>query len=256
LRQVVEGQALPVHVSLSHHTFLEQAAAEEWDRIAYAPGTYDSFIWELEQAVLLPAVEALRERVAQPKYLDFACGTGRVLRALEPYCGQVHGVDVSPVMVRGASIKAPQASIRLGDLLVQPYLADFDYDLITAFRFFLNAEPELRYPYLADLASRLRDGQSRLIFNVHANARGMDGVAARLEPSRVMSPGHVIRLVGKAGLEVVGWHGIGLMPACRHRLRALRRPMRGLDRRLASRGWLRPVSRDLLFICRRRRENG
>lgn len=241
----------PPHVSTRHHPFLEQRGAEEWDAVAYAPGTYDSFIWELERDLLLPLVSELRSRRLGVKYLDFACGTGRVLTVVQPLTSVAHGLDVSDAMVRRAAAKVPAASVRLGDLLARPEVADEDYDLITAFRFFLNAEPQVRLPYLAGLGSRLRDADSRLVFNIHANAWGLDGLASRTDHIAVMSPGEVHRLVHAAGLEVVSWHGLGLMPACRDRLRVLKRRMRSFDRWAAGQRWLRRVSRDLIFVCRR-----
>jgi SAM-dependent methyltransferase len=240
------------NVSQSHHRFLGGTAADEWDRVAYAPGTYDSFIWGLERHLLVRLAQKLAATRPALKYLDFACGTGRVLQALAPYAARAHGVDVSPVMVQCAAEKVSTASIRLGDLLASPDIADRDYDLITAFRFFLNAEPELRLAYLTDLCSRLKDAESRLLFNIHANTLGLDGLAARIARTNVMSPLEVRGLIRKAGLEVVAWHGLGTMPACRSGLYGLSSAMRSFDRWAAGRRFLRTVSRDLLFVCRRR----
>src|SRR5256885_225851 len=135
----------PDHVSQIHVPLLVEGAGDEWDAVAYAPDTYDSFQWELEKAVLIPLVKRLSEH--QPvKYLDFACGTGRVLMAVEPWVAEAHGVDVSSEMVRVAARKSDRVSIRLADLLVTPEAADSDYDLITVFRFFQNATPGVRLP--------------------------------------------------------------------------------------------------------------
>jgi SAM-dependent methyltransferase len=239
----------PDHVSILHEPLLQDGAGERWDLVAYAPETYDSFIWELERRTLVAVVRRLAAGRPALKYLDFACGTGRVLSAVEELVGTAHGLDISPAMVRVAARKSPRAGIRVGDLLTEPDTADRDYDLITAFRFFLNAEPPLRLPYLRQLGSRLHDADSRLIFNVHSNAASLDGLAGRFSKDERMWVRDIRKFIADAGLELVEWYGFGLMPACRQRLRHLRPLMRMLDRLATLAPWLRHLSRDLIFVC-------
>ena len=77
-------------------------------------------------------------------HLDFACGTGRIL---EYFAGRVDsstGVDVSDSMMEVAGRWPPKAELIEADLTQNDVLGDRRFNLITAFRFFPNAEPELR----------------------------------------------------------------------------------------------------------------
>ena len=71
----------PEHVSAEHICFARDAAPDAWDRVVYAPGTYDSFIWSLQREIVVALASGLAARRPSIAYLDFACGTGRVLAA-------------------------------------------------------------------------------------------------------------------------------------------------------------------------------
>ena len=235
-------------ISKDHDRFCNDAAGQEWDNVVYAPGTYDSFIWNLQGGALLGVITGLKTRKDRLRYLDFACGTGRVLALLEPHVDEAVGLDISPSMLSRASQNVPRATLKAGDLLERPDPVGGDYDLITAFRFFLNTDAQRRLPILSSLASRLRDSDSYLVFNIHVNSYGIDGLRRR--KSNSMSPRSVQRLISHAGLVLVDWYGFGLAPACREHLRMLRPWMRSIDRCAAGRPVIRRVSRDLLFVCR------
>src|SRR5690606_30303333 len=88
------------------------------------------------------------------------------------------------------------------------------FDFITAFRFFLNAQPTLRDEAMAFLASSLKDDESRLLFNVHGNkhsTRALLAAKAKItrEQFASMSVQESIDLAERHGLEVVEWYGIG-----------------------------------------------
>src|SRR5262249_23544285 len=68
------------------------------------------------------------------------------------------------------------------------------YDLITAFRFVLNAEPALRAAAMKALAARLRGPESRLVFNNHGHLW-----SAKL----LLRPRHALRRLGR------GWQPEG-----------------------------------------------
>ena len=74
--------------------------------------------------------------------LDFACGTGRILSVLEDYFSETIGVDVSYTMLEYARLMCPQSEIIHQDITVKPL--DKTVGLVTAFRFFTNAEQSLQ----------------------------------------------------------------------------------------------------------------
>ena len=80
------------HISRGHReAFCRSGAAEEWDHIAYGPNTYHSFIWESQRKVLEDIAGEIAETQPAMRYLDFACGTGRVLSALSPLAARDGG---------------------------------------------------------------------------------------------------------------------------------------------------------------------
>lgn len=227
-----------------------------YDENIYDPDGYDSFIWSLYKPLLLrKARDIARSGHGRLKYLDFACGTGRILAELESVATEPVGLDVSPQMIEYARRKVPRGALRCGDILSEPEIVDSDFDLITAFRFFLNTEPEMRRLVMRSLAGRLAGPNSRLIFNIHANGWSADALQSLYQRLRgwgaanTMTYPQVRRLVADAGLEIESWHGFGLWP---HRL--YRGPLstfvRWSDQRLSNAPPLRWVSHDMLFICR------
>lgn len=234
--------------------FVSEDVVLMYDRQVYAPESWHSWIWHLEQTQVRPLIRGLVAGRGESLALDFATGTGRVLKLLEDEVPAVVGIDTSPAMLAAARARVPRARLVLGDLLEEPSLIGTGFDIITAFRFFLNVEPGLRRPVLMDLSGRLRDRDSRLIFNVHRNSHGLDGFPARTRAwnEQTMSAGEAKRLAADCGLEVVTWWGFGLAPAAERYLRPAQGVFRKVDRAFAGSSALRPLSRDLVFVCRRR----
>jgi SAM-dependent methyltransferase len=141
-------------------------AGQRYDAL-FAEDRYDGWIWEKEQEVLRGIVRAY----ATPghfRLLDFACGTGRVLQFLEPLAREAVGVDVSSEMLRLAAGNVRQARLINADITRDRALLGDQFDLITAFRFFLNANDGLRRDALTALRDMLRDG-GVLVANIHVN---------------------------------------------------------------------------------------
>jgi predicted TPR repeat methyltransferase len=187
--------------------------AKDYDAKLFAPGSFDAAIWEREQRLLDRIVQ---ERVPRRQsYLDFACGTGRVLSHVERNFETAVGLDISPTMLAVAGERVRTATLVQADATRdQQALQGQRFDFISAFRFFLNAQPSLRDAAMAFLASALRDDDSRLLFNVHGNRYSTRAlVAAKAKVTREqfssMSLRESIELAARHGLEVVEWHGIG-----------------------------------------------
>ncbi|HEX8036791.1 MAG TPA: class I SAM-dependent methyltransferase [Ktedonobacterales bacterium] len=228
-----------------------------YDEKIYDPARYDSWVWELYKPYLIQIVQRLASTGERLKYLDFACGTGRIIAVIESLATESLGVDISQPMLDFASRKVSHTTLRCGDILAQPDLADFDYDLITAFRFFLNTEPEMRTLVMRSLASRLSKADGKLIFNIHSNSWSVDGIKSlyrRLRgwpPVNAMPYSQVHRLVEDAGLEIEAWYGFALWPD-RLYLSPAGNICRQVDQWAARIRPLRWISKDMLFVCRRR----
>ncbi len=94
-------------------------------------------------------------------------------------------------MLALASIRCPQATVILGDVTVTPDLAPGPFGLITAFRFFLNAEPPLRSEVLAWMRASLQPG-GLLVANFHLNPASLRGRYLRLR----MKPAARVPMMG------------------------------------------------------------
>lgn len=238
--------------------FQDVAAVREYEREIYAPGQYDSFIWSLQQPWVERVARAAARETGPLRYLDFACGTGRVLSFVEPFVQQALGVDVSQAMARAARTRARRARIVVGDLLRDERLLQGHFDLITAFRYFLNADADLRLPTLQALAARLRDSRSRLVFNVHGHRGSVRHLAIRCHAAQgrhheELSYRQILELVEGAGLRVDEAYGFGVCPRSLYPT-ALGGIARIADRWAARTQWLRRLSIDLVMVCRRREE--
>lgn len=254
-RSLDAGSEVGVGVRTYSTHFQDYSAVQHYEGI-YEKDSYDSFIWGLEKRLLVDVFTRLGNIGGGLRHLDFACGTGRIISAVEPLIKESVGLDISEKMLSVAKQKLANAKLFQGDILTDPQLVGFDYDVITAFRFFRNAEDTLRIQILKSLASRLRGQNSRLIFNVHWFEHGK--AIRRLknhhrpEPyGKWLSYSEISRLINNAGLEIESCHGFGLLPGRLHRgrLRALAR----LGDTLAARvSILKYVSDELVFVCKPR----
>jgi hypothetical protein len=109
------------------------------------------------------------------------------------------------------------------------------FDLITAFRFFLNADVSLRHEAL-DALHRLLSEHGVLVLNVHGNTYSMRFPAAafrrhllRQRHVNQLSYPRVRRLLGQHGFRVQEVRGFGLMIARVYKLLGPRRTA-GMER--------------------------
>lgn len=149
-------------------------------------GHYDATLAEVPFDAYMAAWEKKHlERVVQelfpsgvPRYLDFACGTGRATTTVAPFARETVGVDISPSMLAVAQGKLPNARFVHADITTQE--ADIgEFDLVTSFRFFGNAQHELREAVMRVLTRHLRPG-GRLIINSHRNPQAIYSLLDRL----------------------------------------------------------------------------
>ena len=120
-----------------------------------------------ESVILQDLVVKMRLRKQRIEYLDFACGTGRIISFLEDKVDSATGIDISPFMLDRAATKVKKARFLCGDITATGAAVEGHYDLITCFRFLKNAEADLRQAALGQLAKRLRDADSRVVVNCY-----------------------------------------------------------------------------------------
>ena len=136
---------------------------------------YYGALWEkIEKPLILDVLRPMGG--AGRTCLDFACGTGRIANVAAVLFGEVVGADVSKSMLDCAQVP-PNVRLVHIDMTTQPLGETFD--VTTAFRFFLNAEDQLKRDALKAINEHLKDG-GRLVCNVHMNATSPIGLVCRL----------------------------------------------------------------------------
>lgn len=173
----------------------------------YATDPWDGFLWERERYLLQRILDRwFKGRSSET--LDFGCGTGRLSAFFEGKVSSLTAVDVSESMLAEARAKLNHATVVCADITRdETVLGDATFDLIVAFRFFVNAEPRLRDDAIHALAGRLRD-DGILVFNVHHHLGSPYVRLVRWSESRrgqvynAMSLKDIRRLVAAAGLRV------------------------------------------------------
>lgn len=181
----------------------------------YATIPWRKFLWLREQKIILLILEKYFKG-KDIHLLDFACGTGRITSFLENRVKTSTAVDVSNSMLAIAREKLKRAEIIKTDITIDDVLKGRKFNLITAFRFFLNAEPELRVVAMKALSELLaQDGY--LVFNNHHNI-GCPWIKWSYMRHRqkkpqsiynVMSIREMRKLAEDAGLEIIEIYPVG-----------------------------------------------
>ena len=172
-----------------------------------------ALVWELEKRSLVH-ITRHHFKGRRPVHLDFACGTGRILTFLESRCASSTGVDVSASMLSVARQNSPNADLIQADITRDPVIQDRRFDLITAFRFFPNAQPALRYEAIRALTPLLKD-DGIIVFNNHLNATSLLRTARKLggkELAHCMSNTEVNDLARDGRLQVTRRLGLSILP--------------------------------------------
>jgi SAM-dependent methyltransferase len=212
---------------------------------------YRAMVGRLEQLVLDRIV---RDRFAREQitHLDFACGTGRILEYLAPLVTSSVGVDVSTSMLEVAKKIAPAAELIEADLTEQDVLGGRLFNLITAFRFFPNAEPELRQSVFSVLAGHLApDGV--LIFNNHKNRNSLRARILRLW-GRGPLPGtmtheEAVALLSGAGLRIKDVIPVASLPLSEEHIVLPVGMVEPVERWITRWAPAASLAQDIIYVC-------
>lgn len=237
----------------------------------FSGSSHRALMWRIEQDILRDLMRAyfstssLERPLSRSKgvrHLDFACGTGRVLKLLEDEVDVSTGVDVAPSMLEIARREAERAEFHCVDITRDDVLGERQFDLITAFRFFPNAEPALRDEAMARLALSLAPG-GILVFNNHLRAGSLRHRAIQAKVLRgeltnkrrrhVMSDEEVSALAARHDLAVVESRHLGLLPVQKER-RPLpfARVILSLERLATRMRFLAPLAALKVYVLRAR----
>lgn len=210
------------------------------------------YIWEIEKSILLKEVSLIRKN--EIKYLDFACGTGRILSFLEQYVSESTGIDISENMTELGKSKTKKSLLLNCDLTKNDIIGNKQYDLITAFRFFLNAQEDLRKEVLLLLSEKLSN-DGIFIFNTHGNTLGpylLSVILRRLKKKKLnhLSYFKALKLIRSSKLKLKKVYGIGFIPSSFYRwFKPWRKFFMNIDKILPNFIFLKYFARNLIFVC-------
>lgn len=217
---------------------------------------FDAVIWD---HFIKPQLAREFERSVDAgarRYLDFACGTGRVLKAGSRHFADATGIDISSDMLEVARGRVPDARFFRLDVTRETAPAELgQFDVVTLFRFLLNAEPALRVEVLQWLAARMPSG-AFLIGNNHMETLSVSGVvtvAARSLFGRNrnhLSRGDIESLLRQTGFRIECWFGYRVFPT------VMGKPLLGKNGQLAMEKLASAVGAgrfgvEQLFVARR-----
>ncbi len=186
----------------------------------FAENRHRNMVWAIEQQVLLEVLRRYAPR--RPlRLLDFACGTGRIVSYLEPHVAEAVGVDISAEMLGVARERVRSAELVESDITQEDVLAGRTFDVVTAFRFFANAQPELRSSVLSVLVRHL-EPDGILVFNNHQNSDSSLLRVARFlhrrVGGRILSDREVVEMLRAAGLRVLRTYSVAFLPFSEQRM--------------------------------------
>jgi len=228
---------------------------EQYDKTAHeAP--LRALTWAWEQRVLRRIIET-RLAGREIQYLDFACGTGRIIRFLEDRVVGATGVDVSESMMAVARKRTRKANLLLADITRSDVLDGRRFDLITAFRFFPNAQADLRREALSALVRHL-DDDGYLVFNNHLQGSSLSFRILRLWarcrgclPGTGMRMEEVQSLLAGSGLRILDSYHWGVIPATDEHMPLPRSWLAAIEDGLSRCRVFRSLAQNVIFVCGR-----
>lgn len=230
-----------------------------YEETEYGQQSASTLLWAIEQHILDSICDRWLGTNSSATYLDFACGTGRILAYLGPRMASSVGIDVSEQMLSVARTRIGNAKLLCKDISDESIEVEGAYDVITAFRFFSNAEDALRRKVLAALYRRMH-ANSILIAHTHTNPLSyklvtwpyheMRRAMGQEIHARYLTLSKLRMLLKTAGLVPIAVIGYGFIPG---RLLGTMGPrvMTAIESLLAHQRMLRWFGVNQLVICRK-----
>lgn len=235
--------------------FTAEAVASKYDDVVYARGTYSWHVHDRQRRWLRELAHT--QFPEPPTHHDFACGTGRTLRALAGAVSAAYGYDSSAQMLARARDSGVEADLRLVEAagpLPEPASAPGPA-LVTVFRLLLNAPPATRDRAVAFAAALLpRPESGLLVVENHGNRRSLRHVR-RWRGSHAwfdeLSHAEVAELLARHGFEVVRRRGFAVLPAGAYRRPGLHRIAPALDACALRTRIFDAMATDVVYVARR-----
>lgn len=214
--------------------------------------------WRLWEELIVPELYQVLTKLKNlgaEKYLDFACGTGRVIDVSGSIFPHTTAIDISPQMIKFASSRHENVSFIVADVTAEPSLILERFDCVTIFRFLLNAESSLRRQALSWLSKHVEPG-GYLVGNVHLHSLIVAGMLAMTSHRffgrsvSYLSRKETETLLEKAGFKVEEWRGYRILPTLMGRS-LLGDSVQLKGEKLCKKLGLGVIGSDQMFVARR-----
>lgn len=178
----------------------------------------DSLIWDVFVKPYVRKNMKIASDNGACSYLDFATGTGRLLKVGQGIFETTTAIDISENMLKEARQRVPQAQLICTDVTRDDTSDIGLFDCVTMFRFLRNAEPDLREAVLKWLAAHIPSGGT-LIVNNHGNSTSLQALVARLafwlpaEAKNLLSEAETYAMLEKAGFSIISCEGFRILPS-------------------------------------------
>lgn len=225
---------------------------------------YRSLVWRWEQETMDKILQKYYKINAE--HLDFACGTGRILNYLSKKSEFVTGIDISDSMLEIAKGNHPDLEIIKADITRNNILKNEkrSFSVITAFRFFLNAQDSLRKEVLKNLYPLLKE-DGIFILNNHGNLTSSAIILGKLivllknifrskedrYTFKVLSEGHLIRIIQESGFEIIDSYHRTILPIINEKTSLNIKLFEKTEDFFSSIGLFRPFARNVMYVCRK-----
>jgi len=168
-----------------------------------------SIIWSLEQKILNNFIKEKNFN----SHLDFAAGSGRVAIIFNKFVKYQYLIDISSSMLESSKEQLKNSKIINEDFRKNISLKDKKFNLITAFRFFSNAEPNLRQKGIKYLYEHLND-DGYIILNNHKNFWSIPFLISRflfLSDGFGMTHKELNILLKKNNFKIIEYFSVGIL---------------------------------------------
>lgn len=242
------------------NSFISQTVVDEYVS-RYSNVTLSSYLFEIEKTVLeeivFNKIKFKNKNLCDVMYLDYACGTGRILtlvRNLLKASGlkvNAFGMDISEKMLE----KIIDNDVRLIRVDASNEAVDYyGFDIITCFRFFLNAEEELRKSILNKIYGMLKD-DGYFIVNNHGSRSSFLGLLRIFKRStHCMDDVKFLSALRESGFEVKVVYGFGILPGFIVNRKGLRGLLLNFERYLIANDrlkFLQYFGIQKLYVCQK-----
>jgi len=196
--------------------YINQSKVDSYDMSYENEDNFHTLISNLyEKERLIKIIKKLKNK---DKYLDFATGTGRVIKEIEKYFDEPYGVDISKEMLSKAKRRIKNSKLIQADITKGiPRIINHHFDCITAFRFFLNSNPKLRYEVIFKI-SKLLSNDGLFIFNIHGNKKSiyyfyyLYNKFIKKKEIRILSKNEVKEILSFGGMDIKEIYNQGTLP--------------------------------------------